>query len=130
MQKSYISAEEHKKCRKVVAAFNEAFEGQDLLVFDAGRFGFVKLQYYVPDWGFDSVTTYRSSKEMFEGLWQEWFYLQLLDFAKETPMSDLRFEDIFKCMPREMQEEYEIKMQEFMKKAGCNFVSLFPNQEC
>lgn len=127
MQESYISAEEHRKCRIVAEAFRDAFEGKDLVVLDAGRFGFVKLQYYLADSGFDSVTTFRSSKEMFEGLWQEWFYLELLDFAKGTPMEDLKFEDIFKCMPEEMQTEYERKKQEFMKKADCNFVSLFPH---
>ena len=42
-----ITEKEHLKCRKVADAFAELYS-VDLLVLDAGIYGFVKLQYYHP----------------------------------------------------------------------------------
>lgn len=46
-KKQYITGEEREKCRKVADAFAE-LEDADVVVVDAGRYGFVKLQYYTP----------------------------------------------------------------------------------
>ncbi len=42
----YITEEEREKCRKVIDAFAELYEieNEDILVVDAGRYGFVKMQ--------------------------------------------------------------------------------------
>lgn len=125
MRESYISDEEHEKCRRVAEAFREAFQDTDLIVLDAGRFGFVKLQYYADERGFDSVSTFCDGEDLFEDLWNDWLYIQLLRFAKDTPMAEMEYEDIFKCMPKEMQDSYVLKKQEFMKKADCNLIPIF-----
>lgn len=44
--KVYISEQERKKCKKVVTAFKELYDMEDLIVFDAGGYGFIKVQYY------------------------------------------------------------------------------------
>ncbi len=106
-------------------AFREAFQDTDLIVLDAGRFGFVKLQYYVDERGFDSVSTFCDGEDLFEDLWNDWLYIQLLRFAKDTPMAEMEYEDIFKCMPKEMQDSYVLKKQEFMKNADCNLIPIF-----
>ena len=72
MEKSYITAEEQKKCKKVAEAYAELYEIENILVLDVGRYGFVKLQYYRPPHGFEDVITFTDSRGMFENLWQEW----------------------------------------------------------
>ena len=125
MQEAFISDEEREKCRKVAEAFREALEGEDLEVLDAGRFGFVKLQYYKPPWGFDSVSTFLDAGTLFDDLWEEWMDSQLLDYAKDTPMVEMEYDQIFRCMPKAMQDSYVLKKQEFMEAAGCGFLSGF-----
>ena len=46
MKEIYITDSEREKCRKVADAFAELYEIENILVVDAGRYGFVKLQYY------------------------------------------------------------------------------------
>lgn len=125
MLETFISDEEREKCRKVAEAFRDALEGEDLMVLDAGRFGFVKLQYYKPPWGFDNVFTFLDARALFEDLWEEWMDSQLLDYAKGTPMVEMEYDQIFRCMPKEMQDSYVLKKQEFMEAAGCGFLTGF-----
>ncbi len=73
----YITEEEREKCRRVIDAFAELYkmENEDILVVDAGRYGFVKMQCYVPSYGFEEFDTYTDSRSLFEGLWDEWLSL-------------------------------------------------------
>ena len=43
MKEKYITDDEREKCRKVADAFAELYENENILVVDAGRYGFVKL---------------------------------------------------------------------------------------
>lgn len=97
----YITDEERKKCRKVADAFAELYEITDVVVMDVGKYGFVKLQYYKLPRGFDTVTTFRDSKSLFDDLWEEWLYDQLLTYALDTPIANFDYEDIFKCLLKE-----------------------------
>lgn len=56
-KKVYITKEEQEKCRRVAEAFAELYGLENILVMDAGRYGFVKLQYYKEPQGFDDVIT-------------------------------------------------------------------------
>ena len=42
----YITDKEREKCQRVMEAYAELYENEDLLVLNAGRYGFVKLQSY------------------------------------------------------------------------------------
>ena len=53
---------------------------------NAGRYGYVKPQYYKPPHGFEDVVTYTYSRIVFEDLWQEWFDTKLNLTAKGTPL--------------------------------------------
>ena len=44
----YITEEERAKCQKVADAFAELYEMENIVVLDAGRYGFVMLKYYMP----------------------------------------------------------------------------------
>ena len=53
MAEKYITEEQRTRCRKVADAFAELYELTDVVVADAGRFGFVRLQWFSEGEGFD-----------------------------------------------------------------------------
>lgn len=114
----YISDEEHEKCKRVVSAYAEELDELEISVVDAGRFGFVKLIYYKFPYGFDDAIAYTDSFELFLDLWDEWLEAQLLALTKGTPMAEMDYEDMFKCMSKEKQEELMAKREYFAEKAG------------
>lgn len=118
IKKTYITDEESINCQKVADAFADLYENEDLLVLNAGRYGFVKLQYFSEWFGFDTASIFVDSQSLFDDLWREWIYSQLLDLAKETPMADMDYGDMFKCLPKEKQKELSDKRFYFAKRAG------------
>ena len=116
-RKSYITEEERKKCRKVADAFAE-LEDVDVVVVDVGRYGFVKLQYYTPPTGFENDFTFTDSMKLFDDLWEEWLNTQLIMLAKEMEMDDAGYDDIFRCLPEEKQNELVSRKQHFAELAG------------
>ena len=117
MKKSYITDIERERCKKVAAAYAELYEIENIVVLDVGRFGFVKLQYYRPPYGFDNVITFTDSRSMFENLWEEWFDTKLYLLAKGTPMLEMGYEETFKCLPEEKQKELVGKKTVFARMA-------------
>ncbi len=61
MAELYITEEQREKCQKVADAFAELYEIADVMVADAGRFGFVRLQWFsegkasIRQWHFRTV---------------------------------------------------------------------------
>ena len=117
-KRKYISDEEHEKCKRVVSAYEKELDDIEVTVVDAGRFGFVKLIYYKFPYGFDNAIAYTNSLELFFDLWDEWFEAQLLALTKGTPMAELDYEDIYKCLSEDKQEELMAKREYFAEKAG------------
>lgn len=117
-KQTYITEEEMEKCKRVANAFAEIYHEDDVLVVDAGRFGFVKLQNYMPNEGFDSVTTYTDSRDMLEDLWQEWLMTQLFALSKGTPMEDFTQEELLRILPEKKQKELAYEKICFMDKAA------------
>ena len=114
----YITDEEREKCRRIAEAFTEIYEQEDMLVVEAGKYGFLKLQYYQIGFGFEDVKVYTDSQALFKSLWKDWLYTQLLDWAGDTPISEMEYQDIFKCMPIEIQKELIRKKYYLKKKLG------------
>ena len=117
-KKIYITDEEREKCGKVAEAFAELYEMENILVMDAGRYGFVELQYYRPPEGFGDVITFTDSRSMFEELWEEWLNTKLFLLAKDTPMDGMGYSDIFKCLSEEKQKELLDRKKDFLQMAG------------
>lgn len=119
-KKVYITEAEREKCRKVIDAFAELYEmeDEDILVVDAGRYGFVKLQCYTPSYGFEVSDTYTDSKSLFNGLWEEWLSLNIFLIAKEMQLDDIVYDEVFNILPKEKQSEIIEKKDYFAKKAG------------
>ena len=104
MAEKYITEEQRTKCRKVADAFAELYELTDVMVADAGRFGFVRLQWYSEGEGFDSAMAFTDSEELFEELWRIWYEHEVLTPVLGTPLSELDYDEIFKTLPKDRQE--------------------------
>ncbi|MDE5873184.1 MAG: hypothetical protein K2H07_04655 [Lachnospiraceae bacterium] len=114
----YITDEERGKCQKVADAFVELLDNEDLIILDAERYGFVKLQYFRFPFGFDTVDSFYDSKSLFDTLWDEWLHTQLIILSMNTPMADMDYADILKCLPQEKRKELLDSRLYFAKKTG------------
>ena len=119
-KQAYITEEGREKCHKVIDKFAELYEmeDKDILVVDAGRYGFVKLQCYTPSYGFGELDTYTDSHSLFEGLLDEWFNPNLFLIAMEMQLDDIVGEEVFNILSKEKQSELIGEKADFAKKAG------------
>lgn len=114
----YITKEERKRCRAVINAFAKEIKDMDMEVVETVKFGFVKLRYYkFPD-GLDNAISFVSSFELFTELWEEWLGFQLLRLTNGTPIAEMDYDDIIKCLPENKQKELMSKREYFAEKAG------------
>lgn len=118
MAEKYITQKQREKCQKVADAFAELYELADVMVADAGRFGFVRLQWFSEGEGFDSAAVYSDSAELFEELWRIWYEHEVLTPVLGTPLSELDYDEIFKALPKERQEEIQGKKDYFLALCG------------
>lgn len=117
-KQAFITEEESRKCRKVAEVFTEVYENDGTAVLDAGRYGFVKLQYYNIHNGFDCVTTYTDSRELFNSLWEDWLYINLLKQIETPEMENMGYNEIIRRLPQEKQAELLERKEYFLQK--CN----------
>ena len=78
----------------------------------------MKLQSYRIPFGFDEITTFVDSQSLFDDLWEEWVETQLLILARDTPMEEMSYVDIFRSLPGEKQNELMGRKQHFAEAAG------------
>lgn len=116
-KKNYITNIEHEKCTKAAKAYAE-LEQEDIILVDVGRYGFVMLQYFQPLSIFDDVITFTESKKMFDFLWDEWLYSQLIYIAKEMQIVDIDYDDVFDLLTTDQQQKLLSKRNYFLKKAS------------
>lgn len=114
MGKIYIIKEQKEKCQKVADAFAVLYEVTDVMVVDAGRFGFVKLQWFSEEQGFDTAEVYLDSSELFEELWRIWFEYQVLTSVSKTSLVELDYKEIFEAFSEEKKQEIMQKREYFL----------------
>lgn len=114
MAELYIMEEQREKCQKVADAFAELYEISDVMAADAGRFGFVRLQWFSERAGFDSAVTFSDNMELFEELWRIWYEHEVLAPVLGTPFAELDYDEIFQTLSKERQEEILEKKKEFI----------------
>lgn len=114
MAEKYITEEQRAKCQKVADAFSELYELADVMVVDAGRFGFVRLQWYSEGEGFDSAMVFSDSLELFEELWRIWYEHEVLTPVLGTPLAELDYDEIFQTLSKDRQEEILEKKRYFI----------------
>ena len=114
MAEKYITEEQRAKCRKVADAFVELYELTDVMVADAGRFGFVRLQWFSEGEGFDSAMAFSDSEELFEELWRIWYEHEVLTPVLGTSLAELDYDEIFRSLSKDRQEEILEKKRYFI----------------
>ena len=114
MAEKFITEKQRAKCRKVADAFTELYELTDVMVADAGRFGFVRLQWFSEGEGFDSAMVFSDSEELFEELWRIWYELEVLTPVLGTPLAELDYDEIFQTLSKDRQEEILEKKRYFI----------------
>lgn len=121
MAKNYTK-EEHDKCKAVAEAFRELYDMlRDTCVLDAGEFGFVYLTNYMEqESSFDGNQVYCDAEELFEDLWQDWLYNDVLRSGIASENEDFDFEEAYNELPAEKKQEYAEKKQDFLDLAGLN----------
>ena len=117
VKQAYITEEERAKCQKVADAFAELYEMENIMVLDAGRYGFVELKYYKPPHGFEDSITFTDSMALFEGLWEEWLNTKLYLMAKGTPLLEKGYKGVFESLSEEQQSEFIVRKADFAKTA-------------
>lgn len=85
--------------------FAELYEMADIVVLDVGRYGFVMLKYYMPPHGFEEDATFTDSRELFEGLWQEWLDMKLYLMTKGILLLETEYKGIFESQSKEKQSK-------------------------
>lgn len=118
MAEKYITEEQRERCRKVADAFAELYELTDVVVADAGRFGFVRLQWFSEGEGFDSAIAFSDSVELFEELWRIWYEHEVLTPVLGTPLEELDYDEIFQTLSKDRQEEIMKKKDYFISLCG------------
>jgi hypothetical protein len=116
----YITEEEHDKCQKIADAFGELYELEDVVVLDAGEYGFVKLQDYTKRNGFENVVTYTDSKTMFDDLWNTWLDVKMYLIARDSSVIEKVYTEVYNRLIQEQKDEVMAKKDEFAEKAGIN----------
>ena len=110
MAEKYITEEQRAGCRKVADAFAELYELTDVVVADAGRFGFVRLQWFSEGEGFDSAMVFSDGGELFEELWRIWYEHEVLTPVLGTPLAELDYDEIFQTLSKDKQKEISEKL--------------------
>lgn len=116
MAEKFITEKQRAKCRKVADAFTELYELTDVMVADAGRFGFVRLQWFSEGEGFDSAMAFTDSEELFEELWRIWYEHEVLTPVLGTPLAELDYDEIFRSLSKDRQEEILEKKKYFISR--------------
>lgn len=114
MAEKFITEKQRAKCRKVADAFTELYELTDVMVADAGRFGFVRLQWFSEGEGVDSAMVFSDSEELFEELWRIWYEHEVLTPVLGTPLAELDYDEIFQTLSKDRQEEILEKKRYFI----------------
>lgn len=116
----YITDEEREKCRRVAAAFAELKQEElDVVVTDAGRYGFVRLSYYNKTYGFGKSVCYTDSQALFNALWEDWLHEQLFQIAlNHRELINMNYAEILRSLPEKTQSELRERHRYFAEKAG------------
>ena len=116
MAEKYITEEQRARCRTVADAFAELYDLTDVVVADAGRFGFVRLQWFSEGEGFDSAMVFSDGGELFEELWRIWYEQEVLTPVLGTPLAELDYDEIFQTLSKDRQEEVLEKKKYFISR--------------
>lgn len=113
----HITLEEKERCNIVADIFYESLAKDDLIICDAGKYGYAMLTYYKPPIGFDGIMMFTDSQKMYNTLLQEWYTLRIEALAKTMNMSNLDVDVYYEQLSDEQKKSLIQQRQQFIEKA-------------
>ena len=113
----YITLEEKERCKIIADIFYESLAKDDLIICDAGKYGYAMLTYYKPPIGFDGIIMFTDSQKMYNTLLQEWYTSRIEDLAKTMNMSNLDVDVFYEQLLDEQKSSLIQQRQQFIAKA-------------
>lgn len=112
MNKVYISKNEYEKCKHVKTIFDELAQNQTGLnafcIADAYPFGFVVLEWFYEDEGFEDKTYFNESSKLFDhlfGIWEYGYNETLKEKYGNWDMSDEQLEELISDEDRAIRDK-------------------------
>lgn len=124
----YLTEKEIEKCNKVTYAFSELYAMIDIVVVNT-KLGSAKLQYLDLYHNFENIHTYKNSDELFTALWHEWLKEQLIVLARNTPLINLCYEDIYENLPEKSKKFIKDKKTYFKNRSNLKTKLNKPNKK-
>lgn len=116
--KEYMSKEEYEKCKKVKEIFDTLLENKsgynEFCIADAYPFGFLVMEWFYPEEGFDSNSYFNNASELFDyslSVWESGYLFGLKEKYSDCDMSDSQTYD---KMSEEEKEAMECIRHEFL----------------
>lgn len=113
----YITLEEKERCKIVADIFYESLAKDDLIICDAGKYGYAMLTYYKPPIGFDGIMMFTDSQKMYNTLLQEWYTSRIEELAKVMNMSNLDVDVFYERLSDKQKAPLIQQRQQFIAKA-------------
>ena len=115
--KCQISDDEREYCRRVIKAFSEIYERQDIYATEVGQYGFVVLNGIDYDTNtFINADIYDNGDELFERLFTLWRGNYLYHITKGTELEGMSYDDIMLNISIEQAIEIKDKEEYFKSK--------------
>lgn len=97
----------------------------DIIICDAGKYGYAMLTYYKPPIGFDGIIVFADSRKMYDTLLQEWFISLVEKQAKTMDMSELDTVNFYEKLSDEQKASLIQQRQQFIEETkNCIFYKL------
>ena len=108
---------EKDRCEVVAQIFRRYLEKHDIILRNAGRFGFIMLEYYKPRFNFDCAIIFTDSQTMFDTLLIEWYDCLITELMEEKQAENVDIDDFYNNLSAEEKNQLEDKKNRFVIEA-------------
>ncbi|MDE6054244.1 MAG: hypothetical protein K2G55_10875, partial [Lachnospiraceae bacterium] len=108
---------EKDRCEIVAQIFRRDLEKYDIILRDAGRFGFIMLEYYEPKLNFDCAIIFTDSQTLFDTLLIEWYDCLISELMEEKQAENIDIDDFYNNLSGEEKNKLENRKRKFINEA-------------
>lgn len=121
-----MTVTEKNRCETVAQIFRKDLEKNDIILKEAGKYGFVMLEYFKPKSNFDCAIIFTDSQAMFDTLLNEWYNCLITDLMEVKQVNDIDMDDFYNSLSEEEMNQLEHKKSQFVKEAmtKANFIKI------
>lgn len=112
-----VSDPEKSRCETVANLFRKDLEKNDIILKEAGKYGFIMLEYFKPKSSFDCAYIFTDCQTMFHALLNEWYDCLITDLMLEKQVTNIDMDDFYDALPEEGKIQLQNRKQQFVKDA-------------